>query len=74
MVLILRTVRFTQYTGCLLAEMPRLTVCTGLLAPLGAGGVVVLPSAGRFTAHSFWTDCVHYGATFYTAVPTIHQV
>jgi acyl-CoA synthetase (AMP-forming)/AMP-acid ligase II len=46
----------------------------GLLAPLAAGGAVVLPAAGRFTAHSFWRDACEHGATYYTAVPTIHQV
>ncbi|KAF5836348.1 acetyl-CoA synthetase-like protein [Dunaliella salina] len=46
----------------------------GLLAPLAAGGAVIFPSAGRFTASTFWQDCCAHGATFYTAVPTIHQV
>lgn len=35
---------------------------------------MVFPAAGRFTASTFWQDCVAHGATFYTAVPTIHQV
>jgi acyl-CoA synthetase (AMP-forming)/AMP-acid ligase II len=48
--------------------------CAGLLAPLAAGAVVVLPEAGRFSAAVFWHDCVEHGVTFYTAVPTIHQV
>mmetsp|Transcript_20492 Transcript_20492/g.44810 ORF Transcript_20492/g.44810 Transcript_20492/m.44810 type:complete len:550 (-) Transcript_20492:28-1677(-) len=46
----------------------------GLLSPLAAGSAVILPKEGKFSAHVFWPDCVTYGATFYTAVPTIHQV
>ncbi|KAI7750790.1 hypothetical protein M8C21_030732 [Ambrosia artemisiifolia] len=39
-----------------------------------SGGAVTLPSAGRFSATSFWTDMIKYNATWYTAVPTIHQI
>ncbi|KAG1660672.1 hypothetical protein FOA52_006833 [Chlamydomonas sp. UWO 241] len=46
----------------------------GLLAPLASGSSVVLPKEGKFTAHVFWKDCCAHGATFYTAVPTMHQV
>eukprot|EP00250_Pteridium_aquilinum_P009612 c18796_g1_i1 orf=434-2002(-) len=46
----------------------------GLLSSLVAGGTVVLPSAGRFSATSFWDDMKTYGATWYTAVPTVHQI
>ncbi len=46
----------------------------GTFAPLAAGGAVILPVAGRFSASVFWEDCVEHGATFYTAVPTMHQV
>ena len=46
----------------------------GLLAPLAAGAGVILPSAGRFAASTFWADAVQYGMTFYTAVPTMHQI
>ncbi|GBF97305.1 hypothetical protein Rsub_09996 [Raphidocelis subcapitata] len=46
----------------------------GTLAPLAAGGAIVLPVAGRFSASVFWEDCARHGATFYTAVPTMHQV
>ena len=45
----------------------------GLLAPLAAGAAVILPAAGRFSAQTFWGDAVKYRATFYTAVPTMHQ-
>lgn len=46
----------------------------GLLSSLGAGAAVALPAAGRFSASSFWKDMVKYNATWYTAVPTIHQI
>uniref|UniRef100_A0A5B6ZEF0 Oxalate--CoA ligase n=1 Tax=Davidia involucrata TaxID=16924 RepID=A0A5B6ZEF0_DAVIN len=46
----------------------------GLLGSLGAGAAVTLPAAGRFSASSFWSDMKKYNATWYTAVPTIHQI
>ncbi|KAG9136125.1 hypothetical protein Leryth_003747 [Lithospermum erythrorhizon] len=46
----------------------------GFLSSIGAGGAVTLPSAGRFSASSFWADMKKYNATWYTAVPTIHQI
>lgn len=46
----------------------------GLLSSLGAGASVTLPAAGRFSASSFWSDMKKYNATWYTAVPTIHQI
>ncbi|KAJ7974185.1 CoA ligase [Quillaja saponaria] len=46
----------------------------GLLSSIGAGGAVTLPAAGRFSASTFWSDMVKYDATWYTAVPTIHQI
>lgn len=46
----------------------------GLLSSLVAGGTVILPSAGRFSATKFWDDMKMYGATWYTAVPTVHQI
>ncbi|KAG6636819.1 probable CoA ligase CCL9 [Carya illinoinensis] len=46
----------------------------GLLSSLSAGAAVTLPSAGRFSASTFWSDMLSYGATWYTAVPTIHQI
>lgn len=45
-----------------------------LLATLTAGGAVLLPSHGRFTAHTFADDMRAAGATWYTAVPTIHRI
>ncbi len=45
-----------------------------LLASLASGGGVLLPARGRFSAHTFWDDIDAVGATWYTAVPTIHQI
>ncbi|MEV4969933.1 FadD7 family fatty acid--CoA ligase [Streptomyces scopuliridis] len=46
----------------------------GLLAPLAAGACVLLPARGRFSAHTFWDDVRAAGATWFTAVPTIHEI
>ncbi|MFJ6569176.1 FadD7 family fatty acid--CoA ligase [Streptomyces sp. NPDC091292] len=46
----------------------------GLLASLASGGRVVLPPHGRFSAHTFWDDMEAADATWFTAVPTIHQI
>ncbi|MBW0012519.1 FadD7 family fatty acid--CoA ligase [Mycobacterium sp.] len=45
-----------------------------LLSTLASGGTVLLPARGRFSAHTFWDDMEAVGATWYTAVPTIHQI
>ena len=45
-----------------------------LLSSLASGGTVLLPARGRFSAHTFWDDIDAVGATWYTAVPTIHQI
>ncbi|OBE97593.1 FadD7 family fatty acid--CoA ligase [Mycobacterium sp. 852002-10029_SCH5224772] len=45
-----------------------------LLATLASGGSVLLPAGGRFSAHTFWDDIEAVRATWYTAVPTIHQI
>lgn len=45
-----------------------------LLSSLAAGASVALPAAGRFSASSFWSDMLTYNATWYTAVPTVHQI
>jgi oxalate---CoA ligase len=42
------------------------------LASLHSGGTVVTPA--RFSARAFWDDAVRHGATWYSAVPTIHHV
>jgi acyl-CoA synthetase (AMP-forming)/AMP-acid ligase II len=41
-----------------------------VLATLSTGGTVLLP---RFRPSAFWDDSARYGATWYTAVPTIHS-
>ncbi|KAI4370069.1 hypothetical protein MLD38_018454 [Melastoma candidum] len=46
----------------------------GLLSSLISGSAVALPAAGRFSASTFWADMIKYNATWYTAVPTIHQI
>lgn len=46
----------------------------GLLSALAAGGCVVLPKGGKFSAQVFWKDVKELGATWYTAVPTMHQI
>lgn len=46
----------------------------GLLAPLAAGSAVIIPQEGRFAPGTFWRDAVQHRATFYTAVPTMHQI
>lgn len=46
----------------------------GLLATLASGGAAYLPSTGRFSAHLFWDEIASAQATWYTAVPTVHQI
>ena len=45
-----------------------------LLSSLASGGCVLLPERGRFSAHTFWDDMRAASATWFTAVPTIHQI
>lgn len=45
-----------------------------LLSSLASGASVALPASGRFSASTFWADMRASGATWYTAVPTIHQI
>ena len=42
------------------------------LATLASGGAVIAPR--RFSASTFWGDCATYGATWFSAVPTIHRI
>ena len=42
------------------------------LATLATGGTVVVPA--KFTPLSFWRVAGDYGATWYSAVPTLHQL
>lgn len=43
-----------------------------LFSTLASGGTAVLPS--RFSASTFWPVVQEYGANWYSAVPTIHQI
>jgi acyl-CoA synthetase (AMP-forming)/AMP-acid ligase II len=45
-----------------------------LLSSLASGGRVLLPARGRFSAHTFWNEMRAAGATWFSAVPTIHQI
>jgi len=45
-----------------------------LLSTLASGGTVLIPARGRFSAHTFDDDLDAAGATWFTAVPTIHQI
>ncbi|MFZ3302252.1 MAG: FadD7 family fatty acid--CoA ligase, partial [Mycobacterium sp.] len=45
-----------------------------LLSTLVSGGTVLIPADGRFSAHTFADDVHAAGATWFTAVPTIHQI
>ncbi|CAN6269822.1 unnamed protein product [Urochloa humidicola] len=45
-----------------------------LLSSLASGASAALPAAGRFSASTFWGDMRDSRATWYTAVPTIHQI
>jgi oxalate---CoA ligase len=46
----------------------------GLLATLASGGAGFMPGGGRFHASTFWPEMAAARATWYTAVPTIHQI
>jgi len=43
-----------------------------LLSTMASGGTMLLPP--RFSAATFWEDATAHGATWYSAVPTIHQI
>jgi acyl-CoA synthetase (AMP-forming)/AMP-acid ligase II len=45
-----------------------------LLASLASGGCVLLPEQGRFSAHTFWDDMRAVAATWFTAVPAVHEI
>ncbi|WP_109688096.1 AMP-binding protein [Branchiibius hedensis] len=47
---------------------------TTLLATLATGGLVQLPAKYRFSASTFWPQMQQAGATWFTAVPTMHQI
>ncbi len=45
-----------------------------LLSTLASGGAVLVPARGRFSADTFADDVRAAHATWFTAVPTIHQI
>ncbi|MFF7071115.1 FadD7 family fatty acid--CoA ligase [Streptomyces pseudovenezuelae] len=45
-----------------------------LLSSLASGGCVLLPERGRFSAGTFWDDMGAVDATWFTAVPAIHEI
>ncbi|MFC8679814.1 FadD7 family fatty acid--CoA ligase [Streptomyces griseorubiginosus] len=45
-----------------------------LLSSLASGGCVLLPERGRFSAGTFWDDMRAASATWFTAVPAIHEI
>eukprot|EP00124_Ichthyophonus_hoferi_P003677 Ihof_evm6s334 gene=Ihof_evmTU6s334 len=45
-----------------------------LLSTLATGGTVGMPHTGGFSASTFWQGLMQVKATWYTAVPTIHQI
>jgi acyl-CoA synthetase (AMP-forming)/AMP-acid ligase II len=78
---LLRTMRNVQATYQLTPEdrtmlvMPLFHVhglLAGFLAPLASGGSVIVPL--KFSASEFWKQFIEHKATWYTAVPTIHQI
>ncbi|MYW62727.1 AMP-binding protein [Streptomyces sp. SID8379] len=44
-----------------------------LLSTLASGGCVLLPAGGRFSAETLWEELRAAGATWFTAVPTLHE-
>ena len=46
----------------------------GLLATLSTAGCLGLPTMGRFSAHHFFDELNCVDATWFTAVPTLHQI
>jgi acyl-CoA synthetase (AMP-forming)/AMP-acid ligase II len=45
-----------------------------LLSSLASGGCVLLPERGQFSAGTFWDDMRAVDATWFTAVPAIHEI
>lgn len=44
------------------------------LSTLATGGCIAIPPGGKFSASAFWPAVVASKASWYTAVPTIHQI
>jgi acyl-CoA synthetase (AMP-forming)/AMP-acid ligase II len=66
-----RTYKLTgeDVTMCVMPLFHVHGLVAAVLATLSTGGTVVLP---RFRPSAFWGDVARHGATWYTAVPTIH--
>lgn len=70
------TYELTSADRCLLV-MPLFHVhglMAATLTTLATGGCVVIPPGGKFSASAFWPSLVSGSATWYTAVPTMHQI
>jgi acyl-CoA synthetase (AMP-forming)/AMP-acid ligase II len=64
-------------SDCTYAIMPLFHVhgmMASVLATLGSGGSIVLPSTGRFSPSVFWQELNGNKCTWVTAVPTMHQI
>lgn len=73
---IAKTYEFTQSDTTLLV-MPLFHVhglMAATLTTLATGGCVAIPHNGKFSASTFWPSIQQVAATWYTAVPTIHQI
>lgn len=73
---IARTYELTSI-DCSLLVMPLFHVhglMSATLSTLATGGTVAFPPGGRFSASAFWPSAQRAGATWFTAVPTIHQI
>lgn len=46
----------------------------GFLSTLATGGAIILPPGGKFSASAFWPAARAGQASWYTAVPTMHQI
>lgn len=44
------------------------------LTTLATGGCLIIPPGGKFSASKFWSSAQIGEATWYTAVPTMHQI
>lgn len=73
---IARTYELVESDRCLLV-MPLFHVhglMSATLTTLATGGAVVIPPGGKFSASLFWPSVLKGEASWYTAVPTIHQI
>jgi acyl-CoA synthetase (AMP-forming)/AMP-acid ligase II len=59
-------------TACVMPLFHVHGLVAAVFSTLRSGGTVVVPQ--RFSASNFWPIVRAYGVTWYTAVPTIHQI